>query len=209
MRRHRLGRTRRRQTARRVLRRGFNRASRRRGFARASAAQAPGLYGSRRVCAAGIAAAQRQRQGEPPRAPRKKKGPPANSSLVAIQPKGQKPPLFFVHGVGGGMFWGYSNLSKYLGADQPVFAFKSRGMDGQGEFATIEEMAAQYVADLRAFQPHGPYQIGGYCFGGNVAYEMARQLHAQGETISSLALIDCAPSNCSYAHFRFTPRSRV
>jgi len=138
---------------------------------------------------------------------RLKKESATTTSIVEIQPKGSKPPLFFVHGVGGGMFWGYTNLSKYLGADQPVFAFKSRGMDGLEEFGTIEEMAAQYVGDLRTFQPHGPYQLGGYCFGGNVAYEMARQLQAQGEKISLLAIIDCAPPNCSYAHFRFTPKS--
>jgi thioesterase domain-containing protein len=128
------------------------------------------------------------------------------SSLVEIQPKGGQPPLFFVHGVGGGMFWGYTNLSRYLGPDQPVFAFRSRGMDGQPEFATIEEMAAHYIADLRAFRPHGPYRLGGYCFGGNVAYEMARQLRAQGEKISLLALINCAPPNSGYARFRLTPR---
>jgi thioesterase domain-containing protein len=49
--------------------------------------------------------------------------------------------------------------------------------------------------------------LGGYCFGGNVAYEMARQLRALGEGISLLALINCAPPNCSYARFRFTPKS--
>jgi thioesterase domain-containing protein/acyl carrier protein len=138
---------------------------------------------------------------------REKASQPSASSLVEIQPKGSKSPLFFVHGVGGGMFWGYTNLSKHLGTEQPLFAFKSRGMDGLKEFGAIEEMAAQYVADLRAFQPHGPYQIGGYCFGGNVAYEMARQLREQGETISLLALINCAPPNSSYAHFKFSPVS--
>jgi len=56
-------------------------------------------------------------------------------------------------------------------------------------------------------QPHGPYQLGGYCFGGNVAYEMARQLDEQGEKISLLVLINCAPTNCSYAHFCFNPAS--
>ncbi|HEX4646645.1 MAG TPA: amino acid adenylation domain-containing protein, partial [Verrucomicrobiae bacterium] len=134
---------------------------------------------------------------------REKTSQPPASSLVGIQPQGSKPPLFLVHGVGGGMFWGYTNLSKYLGSEQPLFAFKSRGMDGLEEFGTIEEMAAQYVADLRAFQPHGPYRLGGYCFGGNVAYEMARLLREQGETISLLALINCAPPNSSYARFHF------
>ena len=54
------------------------------------------------------------------------------SSLVEIQPKGSRPPLFFVHGVGGGMFWGYTNLSRSLGQDQPVYALKSRWIGWPG-----------------------------------------------------------------------------
>jgi amino acid adenylation domain-containing protein/HAD superfamily phosphatase (TIGR01681 family) len=127
------------------------------------------------------------------------------SSLVEIQPKGGKPPLYFVHGVGGGMFWGYTNLSRSLGTDQPLYALKSRSMDGQEEFATIEEMAAQYVADIRAFQTKGPYHLGGYCFGGNVAYEMARQLTARGEKVALLVVLNCAPPNTSYSKIRWTP----
>lgn len=127
------------------------------------------------------------------------------SSIVEIQSKGSRPPLIFVHGVGGGMFWGYTNLSHCLGQDQPVYALKSRGMDGQAEFATIEEMAAQYVADLRAFQPEGPYYLGGYCFGGVVAYEMAQQLLAQGHEVAMLSLVNCGPPNSQYSRFRWTP----
>src|SRR5581483_9438699 len=97
-----------------------------------------------------------------------------------------KPSLFLVHGVGGGMLWGFANLARALGAEQPVYAFKSRGLDGLEEFTTIEEMAAQYVADLLRFQPAGPFYLGGYCFGGLVAYEMARQLKAQGHETALL-----------------------
>jgi aspartate racemase len=127
-----------------------------------------------------------------------------NSSLVAIQPRGARPPLFLIHGVGGGMFWGYTNLARHLGTDQPVHAFKSRGMDGLDEFGTIEEMAAHYAAELRAVQPDGPYCLGGYCFGGNVAFEVARQLQRQGARIALLALINCAPPNSSYHRIRIT-----
>ncbi|MBI4624603.1 MAG: amino acid adenylation domain-containing protein [Verrucomicrobia bacterium] len=129
----------------------------------------------------------------------------AGTSLVEIQAHGRQPPLFLVHGVGGGMFWGYGNLARHLGDDQPLHAFKSRGLDGLAEFETIEEMAAHYVADLRAFQPEGPYRIGGYCFGGNVAYEMARQLHAAGERVAVLVLMNCTPTSGSYARVRVTP----
>src|SRR5262245_1819454 len=96
------------------------------------------------------------------------------------------------------MFLGYVNLSRRLGADQPVYGLKSRGLDEREELGSIEEMAAQYVADLRAAQPSGPYYLGGYCFGGNVAYEMARQLAEQGESVALVALIDSAPSNAGY-----------
>ena len=120
------------------------------------------------------------------------------SSIVEIQGQGSRPPLYFVHGVGGGMFWGYSNLAKHLGNDQPIYAFKSRGLDGLPEWTTIEDMAANYVADLRSHQPQGPYFIGGYCFGGVVAYEMARLLDAQGQKVALLALINCTPPNTKY-----------
>ena len=129
----------------------------------------------------------------------------AGTTVVALQPKGERPPLFFVHGAGGGMFWGYVNLSRRLGADQPVYAFDSRALEERGRFGTIEEMAAQYVADLRRVQPRGPYYLGGYCFGGNVAYEMARQLQEQGEQVAALALLNCAPPNSSYFRIRYTP----
>jgi thioesterase domain-containing protein len=59
-------------------------------------------------------------------------------------------------------------------------------------------MAASYVADLRTHQPRGPYLLSGYCFGGVVAYEMARQLEAQNESVTLLALINCSPPNTSY-----------
>jgi thioesterase domain-containing protein len=125
--------------------------------------------------------------------------------LVEIQVGGSKPPLVLVHGVGGGMLWGYGNLAKRLGTDQPVLAFKSRGLEGRDEHQTIEAMAADYVHQLRAGLPHGPYYLGGYCFGGVVAYEMARQLQAQGETIALLALINSSPPNSSYAKVSVTP----
>src|ERR1041384_8169070 len=86
--------------------------------------------------------------------------PDTGSSLVEIHARGSRPPLFLVHGAGGGMFWGYANLSRYLGAEQPVFGFRAPGLAGREETARIEDMAAQYLRDLRAIQPHGPYYLG-------------------------------------------------
>ena len=129
----------------------------------------------------------------------------ASSSIVEIQPKGTRSPLFLVHGVGGGMLWGYSNLARQLGEEQPIYAFKSRGIDGLEEFTRIEDMAEHYAADLRRFQPQGPYYLGGYCFGGNVAYEMARQLTVQGQKVALLLLMNCWANNSSYMRINWTP----
>jgi amino acid adenylation domain-containing protein len=129
----------------------------------------------------------------------------SHSALVPIRAGGRRPPLFLVHGVGGGMFWGYSNLARQLGDDQPVFAFAAQAGGTQPDTETVESMAARYVADLRQARPHGPYRLGGYCFGGNIAYEMARQIEAQGGRVSLLALMNCAPPNSSYNRLRPTP----
>lgn len=137
---------------------------------------------------------------------REEAGEDQSTSLVEIQPEGTETPLFLVHGAGGGMFWGYVNLSRQLGHQQPVYGFKSRGLDGAEEFQSIEEMAAHYVANLQRVQPRGPYHLGGYCFGGVVAYEMARQLAHQNEQVGLLALFNCAPPNSRYTRIPWTPR---
>jgi amino acid adenylation domain-containing protein len=127
------------------------------------------------------------------------------SSLVELQGQGSRPPLVLVHGAGGGMLWGYANLAHHLGADRPVYALTSQALAGKPEFETIEAMAASYVEVLRRTQPHGPYYLGGYCFGGDVAYEMARQLHASGAQIAFLGLLNSVPPNSSYARIPFNP----
>ncbi|HWI56063.1 MAG TPA: alpha/beta fold hydrolase, partial [Bacillota bacterium] len=100
-------------------------------------------------------------------------------------------------------------LARHLGPDQPLFAFNSRGLEGLEELETIEALAESYLADLRRFQPCGPYFLGGYCFGGVVAYEMAHHLYARGEQVALVALINSIPPNSSYASFRWTPASTL
>ncbi|MDO8540968.1 MAG: non-ribosomal peptide synthetase [Opitutaceae bacterium] len=136
---------------------------------------------------------------------RENRSPVPGRSLLAIQPNGGRLPLYLVHGVGGGMLWGYINLSRHLGNDQPVYVFRSNWATGGIRFETIEEMATRYVRELRTFQPQGPYSLGGYCFGGNVAFEMARQLESQGQKIATLALMNCSPPNSDYYRFRWSP----
>ncbi len=112
------------------------------------------------------------------------------SPLVAIQPSGSRPALFCFHGAGGNVL-NYQKLSQHLGCDQPFYGLQSQGLDGTLPLlTTIEEMAALYVRHIRKVQAYGPYFLGGYCMGGTVAYEVAQQLHAAGETVALLALFD-------------------
>jgi pimeloyl-ACP methyl ester carboxylesterase len=50
------------------------------------------------------------------------------SSLVAIRPRGNRPPLFCVHGAGGNVLL-YRDLAARLGDNYPVYGFQSRGLD--------------------------------------------------------------------------------
>jgi amino acid adenylation domain-containing protein len=110
--------------------------------------------------------------------------------LVPVQPRGAKPPLFCVHDVGGTSVR-FAELGRLIGDDQPLYALEAQGFDGATPtHGAIEAMAADYLAAVRHVQPRGPYYLGGYCFGGAVAYEMARQLRAQGEVVALVAVIE-------------------
>ncbi len=112
------------------------------------------------------------------------------SSVVPIQVEGARPPFFCVHGFAGGV-GAYAVLAQALGSDQPFYGLQAAGVDGRlPPDGTIEAMAARYVADMRRVQPVGPYHVGGYCFGGVVAFEMARQLTAQGEAPARVVIIE-------------------
>ncbi len=103
------------------------------------------------------------------------------SPLVQIQAEGERAPLFCVHAAGGEVL-NYVELAHYLGADQPVYGLQARAFaEGQPGPRRIEEMAACYLEAMREVQPHGPYCIAGYSFGGVIALEMAQQLYAAGE----------------------------
>src|SRR5207237_4737555 len=65
------------------------------------------------------------------------------------------------------------------------------GMDGKRASRTrIEQMAVHYVSEIRKVQPEGPYHLGGYCFGGLVAFEMAQQLRRQGQNAALVAMFN-------------------
>lgn len=114
-----------------------------------------------------------------------------HSPLVPIQPKGDRPAFFCVHGVGGHVF-GLTALSRHLGEDQPFYGLEAPGRDGeQPPLTRVEDMATLYLREIRKVQPQGPYYLGSFSWGGRVAFEMAQQLRAKGEQVALLAMFDC------------------
>lgn len=114
----------------------------------------------------------------------------AYDPLVAIRPEGTRPPLFLVHPMGGNVLC-YVRFARHLPDDQPLYALQAAGADpGTTPLRTVEEIADSYLAALRRVQPHGPYTLGGWSFGGFVAFEMARRLRASGEDVARLVLLD-------------------
>jgi amino acid adenylation domain-containing protein len=115
---------------------------------------------------------------------------PQWSSLVPIQPQGTKPTFFCVHG-GGGNVLIYRELSRQLGTDYPFYGLQARGLDDNNEYlTTTEAMAESYLREMRELQPTGPYYLGGFCMGGQVAFEMARRLASEGQQVNLLFMID-------------------
>lgn len=85
----------------------------------------------------------------------------------------------------------YRNLANRLGTERPVYGVQPQGLNGEAEIlTTVEEMAAYYIQEIKKVQPIGPYLLGGYSFGGELAFEMSRQLDQQGEKVEKLILLD-------------------
>ena len=87
----------------------------------------------------------------------------------------------------------YRKFSEFLGKERPFYGLQAQGLDGSPITQTsVEQLAASYLNAIRNVQPHGPYLLGGYCFGGMVAYEIAYELKAAGEEVALLVLFDAS-----------------
>lgn len=113
----------------------------------------------------------------------------ASGCAVAINPNGDRPPLFMITGWGGPIL-PIKSISNQLGARQPVYLLDTEVLAVTGEATSIEAVARRLIADIRRVQPHGPYHFAGYSLGGCVAYELAQQLGAAGETTQLLVVMD-------------------
>ena len=116
----------------------------------------------------------------------------SRAPVVAVQAGGSKRSFFYLHGDWeSGAFYCFS-LARDLGSDQPFYVLEPYRFDDLRVPPTFEAMAAAHIKSLRTIQPEGPYLLGGWCNAGLVAYEMARQLRVEGQTIDLLMLMDPA-----------------
>ncbi|HEX4420531.1 MAG TPA: amino acid adenylation domain-containing protein [Kofleriaceae bacterium] len=110
----------------------------------------------------------------------------APSCLVPIATSGSQPAIFMIHPIGGDVLC-YAELARQLG--QPVYGLRAHGFTADPD-RSVPAMAARYLAAIRAIAPRGPYLLAGWSFGGAVAFELARQLEAAGDTVAHVLAFD-------------------
>ena len=116
-------------------------------------------------------------------------------TLLRINDAGTRTPFFYLHGdLSGGGFYSLK-LARALGPDQPFYVLPPQDIRLLPDAPSIEKMAAAHLDALRAVRPKGPYVIGGFCIGGLIAYELAQQIEASGESVEMLLVIDAAPED--------------
>ncbi|KFI03115.1 non-ribosomal peptide synthetase DhbF [Bacillus spizizenii] len=115
--------------------------------------------------------------------------------LLPLRTSGDKLPLFCVHPAGG-LSWCYAGLMTNIGTDYPIYGLQARGIGQREELPkTLDDMAADYIEQIRTVQPKGPYHLLGWSLGGNVVQAMATQLQNQGEEVSLLVMLDAYPNH--------------
>ena len=127
--------------------------------------------------------------------------------IIAVQPKGSRPPLFVTPGANGNIL-SFSKVVLGLDSNQPVYGFQFAGPGGEAPPDRVEELARQLVDEILKVQPAGPVYLAGICVGGTVAYEMARQLTEQGHEVAAVILVDAFPPE-SYRPSKLKSNSKV
>ncbi|MBY6366097.1 non-ribosomal peptide synthetase [Rhodococcoides corynebacterioides] len=109
-----------------------------------------------------------------------------------------EPPLVCVHPAFG-LAWSYHGLARRLGGDRTVLGLQTPTLTGdRPEFASIEEMASDYVDRLVAVQPDGPYHLLGWSLGGLIAHAMTAELERRGNRVATLAMLDSYTLTAEY-----------
>ena len=112
------------------------------------------------------------------------------STLVILREGARERPLFIAHSMSGTLLELWA-LARELDCHCAVYGIQGRGLrEGEVPSSRVEDMAADYVEQIRSVQPHGPYALAGFSMGGLIAFEIAQQLLQCGETVELVALLD-------------------
>jgi thioesterase domain-containing protein len=118
-------------------------------------------------------------------------------AIVPLQPDGTQIPIFGVAGHNGDVFC-YRQLARYLGIDQPFFGLQPPGLEEGAEPMTrVEDLSRYFARQIQEYCQQGPCVIVGFCAGGTVAFDLAKQLIGSGVTVKNLTLFG-APYCTSY-----------
>jgi len=118
---------------------------------------------------------------------------PPVRSLTPIKPAGRALPIFLVPPAARTAMI-YNTLAQSVDGDHPIYGLTPLGLDGATEpHTSVDAMVTHYLDEIRAVAPRGPYLLGGTCFGGHVAWEMARRLTESGTDVPLLILFDASP----------------
>ena len=150
------------------------------------------------------------RLGDLAKAMQTERGKQPFKALIPIRKTGTKPPLFCVSRPNVNAL-GFIFLSRHLSQDQPVIGLQTQ-MEKDGatwvyDQSDYEERATEYVKVMREAYPEGPYLLTGYCEGAHIAFEMARQLEAMGQTVGMLAILDAWPVENTVNRTKYILRS--
>jgi acetoacetyl-CoA synthetase len=114
----------------------------------------------------------------------------SSSTLVTLREGRRERPLFIAHSLSGTMLELWA-LAREMDCHCAVYGIQGRGLrEGEVPNSRVEDMAADYIMQIRSVQPHGPYALAGFSMGGLIAFEIAQQLLQSGETVELLALLD-------------------
>ncbi|WP_340203669.1 thioesterase domain-containing protein, partial [Ascidiimonas sp. W6] len=118
--------------------------------------------------------------------------------LVSLNKNGRQKPIYLTPSASGAIDY-YHQLNQSLGKNQPLYCFRCPGLYSKLSVSeSIEEMASTFIVEMQKIDSNGPYRLGGYSFGGIIAYEMALQLEREGFKIEELILFDCYPIPVNY-----------
>ncbi|MGW1675310.1 non-ribosomal peptide synthetase [Streptomyces sp. NPDC002324] len=127
----------------------------------------------------------------------------AMTPLLPLRAEGTKAPIFCVHPAAG-ISWVYAGLMRHLDGERPLYGLQARALSEPGQLpSSVEELVDDYLALIRTVQPHGPYHLLGWSFGGIVAHGMAVRLQESGEEVALLSMMDSYPAAPSDGIDRF------